>query len=148
MRTTGLTDALIEELEQHLTAMGGRRGMIAQDRQRGLTPEQIAASQGTNIANVQAHLRSIDRMLGGELPDSSSTALKEARAYNFLLDRDLSPDLHRYVIRCLHQLQECNSSVQIKPQQPGATRDVRTRRSMTPAKTCPECGLAHAGECP
>jgi len=147
MTSNDLTPALGEEIRRHLSGMGGRRGMVFRDLERGLDSEQIALSQGTNVANVEAHLRSIERVLSGVLPTTPSTALKEARAYNFLLDRDLSPALRNYVLGCLHDLQARNPSVHIEPRQPGATRDVRVRRSVASQKTCPICGLAHAGEC-
>jgi hypothetical protein len=147
MPSNDLTPELRDEIARHLSGMGGRRGMVFRDMEGGLDPEQIASSQGTNVANVEAHIRSIERMLSGALPATPSTALKEARAYNFLLSRDLSPALRNYVVGCLNHLRTLNPSVQIGPRQPRATRDVRVRRSIASQKTCPICGLAHAGEC-
>ncbi len=147
MTNTGLTLELRDEIAHHLSGLGGRRGMVFRDRVGGLDSEQIASRQGTNVANVEAHIRSIERMLSGALPSTPSTALKEARAYNFLLDRDLSPALHTYVVGCFDHLRALNPAVQLGPRQPGATRDVRARRSSATQETCPTCGLTHAGEC-
>lgn len=143
-----LTPELRYEIARHLRAMGGRRGMVFRDMERDLDTQQIASSQGTNVANVEAHIRSVERMLSGRLPTTPSTALKEARAYNFLLGHDLSPALHSNVVACLRQLQAVNPSIRVGPGRPGATRDARARRSVaSQRKTCPKCGLVHAGEC-
>jgi hypothetical protein len=63
-----LTAGLRDEIVQHLRAMSGRESMIIRDMERGLTVEQIAASEGTTLDNARNYVRGTEAMFRGELP--------------------------------------------------------------------------------
>jgi hypothetical protein len=109
------TPELRDEIALHLREMSSREGMIIRDMERGLTVEQIAASQRTSVDNARNYVRGTEAMLRGELPTAPSMALKAARGYRYLLGCDLSPGLHNYVVACLNELKDVNPSIQIGP---------------------------------
>ena len=94
-----LTPELRDEIAQHLRELSDSRGgMIFRDMERGLTVEQIAASQGTTLDNARNYVRGTEAMLRGELPAAPSIALKAARFYRYLRwECDVSPALRTYV---------------------------------------------------
>ena len=125
--------------------------MIFRDMERGLTVEQIAASQRTSLANARSYVRGTEAMLRGELPTAPSMALKASGGYRYLLGCDLSPALRSYVTSRLHELRAINPEIRVEePFRPGAPRDTRTlaRLDDTAHKAvCPVCHTVHAGEC-
>jgi hypothetical protein len=148
-----LTPELRSEIEQHLRASSDiRGGMILRDMERGLTVEQIAASQNTTIDNVRNYARGIEAMLRGELPTARSMALKDSRGYRYLLGCDLSPELRSYVTSCLRQLATINPEIRVnEPLRPGTLRERGSAARPDDAAhkiACPVCHTVHAGECP
>ena len=136
----------------HLRESSGRGGMILRDMERGLTVEQIAASQRTTLDNARNYVRGTEAMLRGELPTAPSVALKDARFYRYLLwGCNLSPALRSYVKSCLHKLAAINPDIRVEePFRPGTLHDAGTlaRQAAATQKTaCPTCHMVHVGEC-
>jgi hypothetical protein len=147
-----VTPELRAEIAQHLREMSGRGGMIFRDMERGLTVEQIAASQRTTLDNARNFVRGTEAMLRGELPTTPSAALKASGGYRYLrLGCDLSPALRSYVTSCLHQLATINPKIRVdEPFHPGTLREPGTlaRPDDTAQQAnCPTCHMVHAGEC-
>jgi hypothetical protein len=123
-----LTPALREEIARHLRASSLRQGLVVRDMERGLSPEQMASSQGTSIENARNYLRGVQDVLNGRLPTAPSIALKAARTYHYLLGCDLSPGLRSYVTSCLRQLKAINPKVSFdQPYRPTGYRDVEAK---------------------
>ena len=147
-----LTPELRAEILQHLREMSSREGMIIRDMERGLTVEQIAASQRTSVANARNYVRGTEAMLRGELPTAPSSALKASGGYRYLLwGCDLSPALRSHVTSCLNQLAAINPKIPVEePYRPRPPRDTRTlphEAAATQETACPTCHTVHAGEC-
>jgi hypothetical protein len=148
-----ITPELRDEIAQHLRESRDiRGGMILRDMERGLTVEQIAASQRTTLDNASNYVRGTEAMLRGELPTAPSSALKAARGYRYLLGCNLSPELRSYVTSCLRQLATINPEIRVEePFRPGTLREPGTpaRPDDTEREAkCPTCNMVHAGECP
>jgi hypothetical protein len=118
-----LSPALREEMVQHLFALPNPRGGIVRGVEQGLSVDEIASQLNTDWNNVNNHVRHHGRMLDGELANSPSSAIKEARVYKVLLGQPLSPALHDYVVDCLQRLQELAPSIRIEPGRLGPMRD-------------------------
>ena len=145
-----LKPELRDEIAQHLRESSDiRGGRTLRDMERGLTVEQIAASQRTSVDNARNYVRGIEAMLRGELPTAHSMALKGSRGY--LLGCNLSPALRSYVTSCLHRLRAINPKVRVEePFRPGTLHEAGTlaREAAAIQKTaCPTCHMVHAGEC-
>jgi hypothetical protein len=127
-----LTPELRDEIARHLREMSSREGMIIRDMERGLTVEQIAASQRTSVDNARNYARGTEAMLRGELPTAPSMALKASGGYRYLLwGCDLSPALRSYVTSCLRQLATINPEIRVEePYRPGTLRDARTQSGL------------------
>ncbi len=147
-----LTPELQAEIAQHIRESSDIRwGMIFRDMERGLTIEEIAASQPTSLDNARSYVRGTEAMLRGELPTAPSMAVKAARGYGYLLGCNVSPGLRSYVTSCLRQLATINPEIRVgEPFLPGPPRDAgtRARPDDTAQKTaCPTCHMFHAGDC-
>jgi hypothetical protein len=147
-----LTPELRAEIGQHFRESSDiRGGMILRDMERGLTVEQIAASQRTTLDNARNYVRGFEAMLRGELPTTPSAALKSSRGYRYLLGCNLSPALRSYVMSCLRQLQAINREIRVdEPFRPGTLggSDTSARPDdMAQKSACPSCHMFHAGDC-
>jgi hypothetical protein len=81
-----LKPELRDEIAQHLRESSDiRGGRTLRDMERGLTVEQIAASQRTSVDNARNYVRGIEAMLRGELPTAPSMALKGSQGYRYPL---------------------------------------------------------------
>ena len=99
-----LTPELRDEIAQHLREMSSREGMIIRDMERGLTVEQIAASQRTSVDNARSYVRGTEGMLRGELPTTAT----------LLWGCDVSPALRSYATSCLHRVRAINPKIRVE----------------------------------
>ena len=134
-----LTPELQAEIAQHIRESSDIRwGMIFRDMERGLTIEEIAASQPTSLDNARSYVRGTEAMLRGELPTAPSMAVKAARGYGYLLGCNVSPGLRSYVTSCLRQLAAINPEIRVEePFVPGSA--ARAWYSCAPGRRGEDC---------
>lgn len=139
------------EIAMHVRASSGsRHSLVLRGMERGLSVEQMAASQHTTVDNVKAYVRGIEALLDGRLPTTPSSALDASRVYRLLLACSLSLELRDYVTTCLGRLAAINPSIAVNESlRPSTLRDAETaqRRVATVDPVCPSCFMNHAGEC-
>jgi len=105
---------------------GLSHGAIFQLMEQGLTDSEISAKRkNVSVATIRRFKNSLDQLLSGKLPTSSSAAKTNSTAYRELLNHPLSPELESYVKARLYELHSMNpDEVKFTPLE---TRDYQYR---------------------
>jgi hypothetical protein len=154
---SALTPALRDEIERllHTSDPGFSHGEVLRSIEQGSTSEQIAAKHRRTVADVEAHMKSLQHLLVGTIPASRAAAGINATAYRELLSRELSPELRSYADERLQRLLAINPDPPAKPTRARSTPVPAKKAAAKPVarpeptrdKMCPDCFQVHAGEC-
>jgi len=98
--------------------------------EQGMDVDQIAAQRDTSATRIRAWMRSLDQLFTGAIPTSSSAALKNSYVYRELLNHQLSPDLHGYVMSRLRDLIAINPDITTKPLQTRPYKYAKGKRNL------------------
>jgi hypothetical protein len=145
-----LTPELRAEIEQILLAAkdDNRHAMAFNGLQRGLVTRELAAEWNKSQSYVSMIVRSLQLMLGGELPDRPSIALTNSFGYRGLLDYKPSAALRDHTTQCLRVLFERNPRVRLEPMGNVAFYDGATTRAPRRQPTfCGNCYLTLPCDC-
>ncbi|BBY28146.1 endonuclease/exonuclease/phosphatase family protein [Mycolicibacterium sediminis] len=112
-----LIPELRAEIESILRASGDglSHGATFRLHEQGLRVDEIADRRGVSLGATRNFLRSLDALLSGTLPTSTSAALTNSYVYRELLNHARSDELDRYVDAQLRRLKSINPEVSFAP---------------------------------
>lgn len=162
---------------EHVLRTGDRGAVHAavfRGIEQGLGAEQIAKTLDADQGYVREVMKSLAHLLGGTMPTSRTAASLNLQGYRELLSGQLSPELYGYVDGRVRRLTEASSATGTDPRagrraepitgaparaprtvaapprpEPKARKPAPARKPVQerPLTVCPNCQIAHAGEC-